>query len=107
MCSKYTDYLPEAENFLKVAKILKNLPVFWNPTFEKCVYKRRPLYLLGIQINLAHKVPLYSFKICFTIIPPNWLFMTPSIATKFQYVSFLFIFFLTHYMFRPLRAIFR
>jgi hypothetical protein len=38
----------------------------------------------------------------------NWFPMTPSIATKFQYVnSPFFIFFLTHYMFRPLRAIFR
>jgi hypothetical protein len=34
--------------------------------------------------------------------------MMPSIATKFQYVnSPFFIFLLTHYMFRPLRAIFR
>jgi hypothetical protein len=35
------------------------------------------------------------------------VFMTPSIATKFQYVNSLLFFFLTHYMFRPLRAIFR
>jgi hypothetical protein len=33
--------------------------------------------------------------------------MTPSIATKFQYVSSPFLFFLTHYTFRPLRAILR
>jgi hypothetical protein len=37
----------------------------------------------------------------------NWFFMTPSIATKFQYINSPFIFFVTHYMFRPLRAIFR
>jgi hypothetical protein len=38
----------------------------------------------------------------------NWFLMMPSIATKFQYVnSPFFIFLLTHYMFRPLRAIFR
>jgi hypothetical protein len=35
----------------------------------------------------------------------NWFLMMPSIATKFQYVNSPFIF--THYMFRPLRAIFR
>jgi hypothetical protein len=35
----------------------------------------------------------------------NWFFMMPSITTKFQYVNSPFIF--THYMFRPLRAIFR
>jgi hypothetical protein len=34
----------------------------------------------------------------------NWFPMTPSIATKFQYINSPFIF--THYMFRPLRAIF-
>jgi hypothetical protein len=33
--------------------------------------------------------------------------MMPSIATKFQYVNSPFIFLLTHYMFRPLRAILR
>jgi hypothetical protein len=33
--------------------------------------------------------------------------MIPSIATKFQYVNSPFIFLLTHYMFRPLLAIFR
>jgi hypothetical protein len=33
--------------------------------------------------------------------------MTPSIATKFQYVNSLLFSFLTHYTFRPLRAIFR
>jgi hypothetical protein len=33
--------------------------------------------------------------------------MTPSIATKFQYVNSPFIFLLTYYMFRPLRAFFR
>jgi hypothetical protein len=33
--------------------------------------------------------------------------MIPSIATKFQYVNSTFIFFFTHYMFRPLLAIFR
>jgi hypothetical protein len=38
----------------------------------------------------------------------NWFLMIPSIATKFQYVnSHFFIFLLTHYMFRPVRAIFR
>jgi hypothetical protein len=37
-----------------------------------------------------------------------WFLMIPSIATEFQYVnSTFFIFFLAHYMFRPLRAIFR
>jgi hypothetical protein len=36
----------------------------------------------------------------------NWLPVMLSIATKFQYVNSLFIFFLTRYMFRPLRAIF-
>jgi hypothetical protein len=35
----------------------------------------------------------------------NWFLMTPSIGTKFQYVNSPFIF--THYMFRPLQAIFR
>jgi hypothetical protein len=36
----------------------------------------------------------------------NWFLMMPSIATKFQYVnSPFFIFLLTHYKFRPLRAI--
>jgi hypothetical protein len=33
--------------------------------------------------------------------------MTPSIATKFQYINSLLFSFLTHYMFRPLLAIFR
>jgi hypothetical protein len=33
--------------------------------------------------------------------------MMLSIAAKFQYVNSLFIFFLTHYTFRPLQAIFR
>jgi hypothetical protein len=38
----------------------------------------------------------------------KWFLMTPSNTTKFQYVnSPFFIFLLTHYMFRPLRAIFR
>jgi hypothetical protein len=38
----------------------------------------------------------------------NWFLMMPSIPTKFQYVnSPFFIFLLTHYMFQPLRAIFR
>jgi hypothetical protein len=37
----------------------------------------------------------------------NWFFMTPSIATKFQYVKLPLISFFTHYMFRPLRAILR
>jgi hypothetical protein len=32
----------------------------------------------------------------------NWLFMMPSTGTKFQYVNSLFIFLLTHYMFRPI-----
>jgi hypothetical protein len=36
----------------------------------------------------------------------NWFFMMPSIATKFQYVNSL-LFSFTHYMFRPLRVIFR
>jgi hypothetical protein len=35
----------------------------------------------------------------------NWFFMRPSIATKFQYIPLIFFF--THYMFRPLRAILR
>jgi hypothetical protein len=36
----------------------------------------------------------------------NWFLMMPSIATKFQYVnSPFFIFLLTHYMFRSLRAL--
>jgi hypothetical protein len=35
----------------------------------------------------------------------SWFFMTPSIATKFQYINFLLISFFAHYMFRPLRAI--
>jgi hypothetical protein len=37
----------------------------------------------------------------------NWFFMTPSIATKFQYINSLLFSFFTHYMFRPLRAILR
>jgi hypothetical protein len=37
----------------------------------------------------------------------NWFLMMPSIATKFQYVNSPFILLLTHYMFRPLRAIVR
>jgi hypothetical protein len=37
----------------------------------------------------------------------NWLFMTPSIATKFQYINSLLFSFLTHHMFRLLRAILR
>jgi hypothetical protein len=38
----------------------------------------------------------------------DWFLMMPSIATKFQYVNSPFLFFLlTHYMFRPLRAILR
>jgi hypothetical protein len=36
----------------------------------------------------------------------NWFLMMPPIATKFQYVNSPF-FILTHYMFRPLRAILR
>jgi hypothetical protein len=37
--------------------------------------------------------------------PFIWFFLTPSIATKFQYILTLFIiYFFTHYMFRPLRA---
>jgi hypothetical protein len=42
----------------------------------------------------------------FILIMYNWFFMTPSIPTKFQYVNSLLFSFLTHYMFRPLRAIF-
>jgi hypothetical protein len=34
-------------------------------------------------------------------------FMTPSIASKFQYINSLYFLFFTHYMFRPLRAILR
>jgi hypothetical protein len=37
----------------------------------------------------------------------NWFFVTPSFATKFQYINSLLISFFTHYMFRPLRAILR
>jgi hypothetical protein len=37
----------------------------------------------------------------------NWLFMTPSVATEFQYINSLLFLFFTHYMFRPLRAILR
>jgi hypothetical protein len=37
----------------------------------------------------------------------NWFLVIPSIATKFQYVTPPFLFSFTHYMFRPLRAIFR
>jgi hypothetical protein len=38
----------------------------------------------------------------------NWFLMTPSIATKFQFVNSLFLFFIfTHHMFWPLQAIFR
>jgi hypothetical protein len=37
----------------------------------------------------------------------NWFFMTPSIATKFQYINSLLFSFFTHYMFLPLRAILR
>jgi hypothetical protein len=37
----------------------------------------------------------------------NWFFMTPSIATKFQYINSLLFSFFTHYMFRPLWAILR
>jgi hypothetical protein len=37
----------------------------------------------------------------------NWFFMTPSIATKFQYINSLLFTFFTNYMFRPLRAILR
>jgi hypothetical protein len=35
----------------------------------------------------------------------NWFLVTPSIATKFQYVTPPFLFSFTHYMFRPLQAI--
>jgi hypothetical protein len=37
----------------------------------------------------------------------NWFLMMPPIATQFQNVNSPFIFLLTHYMFQPLRAIFR
>jgi hypothetical protein len=37
----------------------------------------------------------------------NWFFMTPSIATKFQYINSLLFPFHTHYMIRPLLAILR
>jgi hypothetical protein len=37
----------------------------------------------------------------------SWFLVIPSIATKFQYVTPPFLFSFTHYMFQPLRAIFR
>jgi hypothetical protein len=41
------------------------------------------------------------------IISDDWFFVIPSIATKFQYVTPPILFSFTHYMFRPLRAIFK
>jgi hypothetical protein len=37
----------------------------------------------------------------------NWFLVMPSIATKFSIRQLAFIFLLSHYMFRPLRAILR
>jgi hypothetical protein len=52
-------------------------------------------------------VTLDQVKLKLYLYLTNWFFMTPSIATKFQYVNSLLFSFLTHYMFRPLRAILR
>jgi hypothetical protein len=66
--------------------------------------------------NLKSKLYIIMKKMCFGAEVPNiwknvnlvaWFLVIPSVATKFQYVNSPFIFFLTHYMFQPLRAIFR
>jgi hypothetical protein len=55
-----------------------------------------------------HLCNIFNFECCILLrIYLNWFFMTPSIATKFQYINSLLFSFFTHYMFRPLRAIFR
>jgi hypothetical protein len=49
------------------------------------------MYSLSFYLWVLHPVAHLS----------NWSLVTPSIATKFQYVSSpFFIFLLTHYMFR-------
>jgi hypothetical protein len=61
-------------------------------------------YLVGPQTEDECRIHIRTPHFLFF----NWFLMTPSIATKFQYVnSPFFIFLLTHYMFRPLRAILR
>jgi hypothetical protein len=77
---------------------------------------------LGKEIVTPREANLYIYKvltdeltnsICvfyFWVLHPvlylsNLFFMTPSIATKFQYINYLLFSFFIHYMFRPLRAI--
>jgi hypothetical protein len=80
------------------AMSLRTSHLFWNVSYS-WVVKFLLIhfnYIFGLYLWVLHPVAHLS----------NWFLVIPSIATKFQYVnSFLFSF--THYMFRPLRAIFR
>jgi hypothetical protein len=67
---------------------------------------------VGPEINVKKIKYMLLFFYLWVLHPvahlSNWFLMMPSIATKFQYVNSPFLLFLlTHYMFRPLRAILR
>jgi hypothetical protein len=83
------------------------------PVFEGVQCYELGWYVGPIPLNVYNLTHITSWEYQY-VLPnrinlnyTNWFFMTPSIATKFQYVNSLLFSFLTHYVFRPLRAILR
>jgi hypothetical protein len=100
----------------------------WGSLRSLSSFVTRPCSLLfGLCLHLSSALHTFqrpqSHSLCYATYLPicislpapanlriiNWFLMTPSIATKPQYVNspFFLFFLLTHYMFRPLRAILR